>query len=752
MTIYHVSSSRAIASSRIVADGSEAHPFAAINDAAAVARAGDEIVVHDGVYRESVDPRHGGESDDRRIVYRAADGEHPIIKGSERVDSWERVDGDVWRAVLPNAMFGDFNPYARTVYGDWVVDASSHARAVARGDDAIDPTVAGTWPEHPTCHLGDVYLDGRSMFEACSLEEVFAPRPRTVGFDHGLWANGPIADADFTTHVWYARVDGGMADGTTTIWANFQGADPNEALVEINVRRTCFYPSRPQVNYITVRGFEMAHAATPWAPPTGDQVGLIGAHWSRGWIIEDNDIHDAKCSAISLGKEESTGDSDCTRTGRKSGYQYQMEAVFKALRYGWRKGVVGGHVVRGNTIHDCGQNGIVGHMGCAFSLIERNEIYRIAIKHEFWGHEIGGIKFHAAVDTVIRGNHVHDCTLGMWLDWQTQGTHIDANVFRANQRDVMIEVSHGPYTVSNNVFASPVALDIFSDGGAYVNNLIAGRLRLGRIMDRSTPYHFPHTTEVAGSAFVYGGDDRFVNNVFVKPAGTPDDADEQDEWAIEGHGTRVYTIQARREFAHGVGEHGERPSTLDDFRAAVLDEIGGDEEAIRDVPQPVWARANTYVGGARPMVPSAGGTGADAVAGRGAVAGGVDDTAVWIANTDSECVIEAAATLTFGDDGNGGVTMTLDITTAGVTPEASRPMDVSGSAACADAPMMLGMGAIVRTADLGEPRIVEERFEQADGSSFVFDADIVGTPRGPLSSRGPLASFEPGRPALIWSR
>jgi alpha-L-arabinofuranosidase len=37
-----------------------------------------------------------------------------------------------------------------------------------------------------------------------------------------------------------------------------------------------------------VRGFTMRHAATPWAPPTAEQIGLIGTHWSKGWIIEDN--------------------------------------------------------------------------------------------------------------------------------------------------------------------------------------------------------------------------------------------------------------------------------------------------------------------------------------------------------------------------------------------------------------------------------------------------------------------------------
>ena len=53
----------------------------------------------------------------------------------------------------------------------------------------------------------------------------------------------------------------------------------------------------------------MYGAATPWTPPTADQPGLLGANWSKGWIIENNIIHDSKCSGISLGKEGLTGDN-----------------------------------------------------------------------------------------------------------------------------------------------------------------------------------------------------------------------------------------------------------------------------------------------------------------------------------------------------------------------------------------------------------------------------------------------------------
>src|SRR5215212_5103579 len=103
------------------AEGSEQHPFQTINRAASLAQPGDTVVVHAGVYREWVRPRYSGLSDRRRIVYTAAPGEHVVITGSEQVSGWQHVDGTVWRADVPNSLFGSFNPFAEEVDGDWIV-------------------------------------------------------------------------------------------------------------------------------------------------------------------------------------------------------------------------------------------------------------------------------------------------------------------------------------------------------------------------------------------------------------------------------------------------------------------------------------------------------------------------------------------------------------------------------------------------------------------------------------------------------
>ena len=58
---------------------------------------GDVITVHEGIYRERINPPRGGESDAKRIVYQAAPGEKVEIKGSEVVKNWVKVQDDVWK-------------------------------------------------------------------------------------------------------------------------------------------------------------------------------------------------------------------------------------------------------------------------------------------------------------------------------------------------------------------------------------------------------------------------------------------------------------------------------------------------------------------------------------------------------------------------------------------------------------------------------------------------------------------------------
>ncbi|MFB3829589.1 MAG: right-handed parallel beta-helix repeat-containing protein [Bryobacteraceae bacterium] len=529
-------------------DGSPSRPFKTIGAAARAAQPGDTITVHAGTYRERVTPPRGGDSGARRIVYQAAPGENVVIKGSEVVRNWKRFQGAVWKATLPNSFFGSYNPYKDRIVGDWFSD---------RGRPH---------------HTGEVYLNGKSLFESHLLERVLNPLPFAGA-----------RDAEGSTYTWFAEAD----DNHTYIYANFHDRDPNQELVEINVRDSCFYPDQPGRNYITVRGFRMMHAATQWAAPTAEQIGLIGTHWSKGWIIENNVISDSKCSGITLGKDRKTGHNVWISDPRKDGATHYNETIVRALETaGWSRENIGSHIVRGNTIFNCEQTGICGSLGAIFSTIENNYIHHIWTKRQFSGAEIAGIKLHGAIDVVIRNNRIHNAGRGLWMDWMAQGTRISRNLLYDNSTDdLFVEVDHGPFLVDNNLFLSSLSLNDMSQGGAYVHNLMTGRIITRPEPRRSTPYHKAHSTALAGLTSIAGGDDRFYNNIFIgsgaSPAGAEADA---NPLRFGGYGLWVYNHREYPLYAGGnVYLKGARPyvkedGSLDlretDAKAAVVEDGG----------------------------------------------------------------------------------------------------------------------------------------------------------------------------------
>ena len=611
--------------------GSE-HPLKTISAAAELAQPGDTIIVHAGVYREEVNPPRGGLSDAHRIVYKAAPGAKVVIKGSESVKGWMHVQNDTWKVTLPNRFFGDFNPYADPIRGDWfdgkgrrhhtgAVYIDGHWLKEAPSKEMVLKPAGTTFKSkamseahllniawlqpggNPTGKIlaisatrrrgakdvlggelgqvvGDIKNGNWLEFEGvdCGSESyelsfhVASPdssqleirkdnidgavlgsaiMPDTGGWDQWktvkvgidvltgvnnlalVFKNDDASNAEevldykglHESCLWFGEVD----ENNTTIWAQFKNLDPNERETEINVRQSVFYPRKPGCNYITVRGLTMMHAATPWAPPTAEQIGLIGTHWSKGWIIEDNTISHSRCTGITLGKY---GDEWDNRSESALAYN---ETIRRALNNGWNKETVGSHVVRNNIISHCEQAGIVGSLGCIFSTVEGNVFQDIYIHRLFAGAEMAAIKFHAAIDTVIKDNMVRRSGGGgaLWLDWMAQGTRVSGNLFYNNlDPDLFIEVNHGPYLLDNNIF---LGMDFknWSQGGAYCHNIIPGAITV-KPQTRETPYHRPHTTEVLGLSSISGGDERYLNNLTIHPA--PFDAIQQIEtMVLEGN-------------------------------------------------------------------------------------------------------------------------------------------------------------------------------------------------------------------------
>ena len=521
--------------------GTVESPFLTISKAAKIALPGSVITVHEGTYRERIAPSHGGLSTTKPIIYQAAKGEDVWIKGSEIIKQWKKFKGNVWMVKIDNKFFGDFNPYVEIVQGDWLLNTYGM--------------------DH---HLGEVYLNGDSLYEVGKLSDVSDENPL-----------GRTNDKDGSRYKWFCKTENGF----TTIYANFMGLNPNDELVEINVRPAVFFPKKTGINFITVRGFKMAHAATQWSPPTAEQVGLIGPYWSKGWIIEDNLVTDSKCTGISIGKERASGHNEWTNLKVKHGTQRERDVVFKALKLGWSFETIGSHIIRNNTIKNCEQTGISGHLGGIGSQIYNNHIYNIHIKKQFFGYETGGIKLHAPIDVIIKNNLIHDNYRGIWLDWQSQGTRVSGNIFYNNEKeDLFNEVNHGPMVVDNNIMLSEISILNASQGTAYAHNLITGKIIIRKVANRYTPYHFSHSTSVKGLMTILTGDDRYYNNILTS-----------------NHQTKPYKGPASDKIHNGLDAYNGYPLSSDYWYK------GKRPDDFAKHKLPVYINSNLYFNKAKPF-------------------------------------------------------------------------------------------------------------------------------------------------------
>ena len=71
-------------------NGSKERPFRHINDAARIAKAGDEVLVYPGVYREYVCPENAG-LEDARITYTSIEPLGAVITGAEPAKNWKKT-------------------------------------------------------------------------------------------------------------------------------------------------------------------------------------------------------------------------------------------------------------------------------------------------------------------------------------------------------------------------------------------------------------------------------------------------------------------------------------------------------------------------------------------------------------------------------------------------------------------------------------------------------------------------------------
>ena len=117
-------------------NGTREMPFKHINEAAKVAKPGDEVLVAPGIYREYVDPVNGG-TEEQRIVYRSEVPLGAVITGETKHD--EVVVAQSSRKIMDLGL--EYNkPVGFGVTGPGMTELQAMDR-IEKGREVVDAVV-----------------------------------------------------------------------------------------------------------------------------------------------------------------------------------------------------------------------------------------------------------------------------------------------------------------------------------------------------------------------------------------------------------------------------------------------------------------------------------------------------------------------------------------------------------------------------------------------------------------------------------
>jgi hypothetical protein len=274
----------------------------------------------------------------------------------------------------------------------------------------------------------------------------------------------------------------------------FGDARPQDAELEITTQETVFAPRQAGLGFIRVKGFVVEKAAGPFP---WEQVGAISTTRGHHWIIEDNTVRRVNGVGIDLGVQL---------------HQWPQPPL------------VGFHIVRRNTVHDCGICGICGlgpGGGRAFGLlIEDNHLRGNAFHDVERLFETAAIKTHCNVGCLIRRNTILDTLhgAGIWMDWDNRNSRCCQNVIvnaRTMHGGIFVEASYVPNLIDDNFIWCTLGHGIYEHDSAH--QIVAHNF-IGRSSRSGIHLHGQITPRRIGDHEPEYGRHEVLNNVLVENA------------------------------------------------------------------------------------------------------------------------------------------------------------------------------------------------------------------------------------------
>lgn len=379
---YHVDTQSPAASDNN--PGTKDKPFKTISRAAQILEAGQNVVVHAGVYRETIRPMNGGTSPSQMIGY-LADGD-VIVKGSEVVGpQWDAVDpaAHIWALDLSRVAFAEGAPFDTDNVPDESFKIMSWATAL-RGKTPY------------TLPRGMVFQEGRRLLRVSTLGKL----QETEG-----------------AH-WTDRAAGKL------FVQPFEGKNPNDVTMEVTVRSAGFRPAVRGLGFIHLKGFTFEQFGNGFPRP---QEGAISVGAGHHWLIEENTVRQVNGIGIDIGSGWYGGSVKPQEPG---------------------EGTPEWHIVRQNLVADTGVCGIAGHPTTHAliedNVLRNCTLYPVEMLYESAGiktHRTVGtlIRRNLILDSSVNG---------VWMDWDTRDSRCTQNVVVNAAVGIFVEASvMKPYTL-----------------------------------------------------------------------------------------------------------------------------------------------------------------------------------------------------------------------------------------------------------------------------------------------------------------
>ena len=374
-------------------NGSAQAPFQSIGMAAAVVKPREKVIIREGIYRETVRPVFGGYAPDSMIMYEAEQGAKVEITGAE---------------ILPGA----WRPSDR-----WNSAASDHGIYMTRLDghafSGANPFNAANTPDDTT-YFPVIRMDSMSDL---------IKKPAMVFCDGKILKQADkYGLLDGASDAWWAERDGKILHVRLA-----NGENPAGHTIEVTARSQCFAPLERGMGYIRIRGLKFTCAGNAFPVP---QEGMVSTCHGHHWIIEDCVFNWANSIALDIGKQSWNAPSNAPD---KRGF----------------------HIVRRNTVSDCGLCGMAGFQ-ISGTLVENNLVQRTGRIEIETIAESAAMKFHLVEDSLLRRNTVRDIIsgCGIWLDYTNVNSRVTRNIawgITTANGAIFVEASLEPNMVDNNL-------------------------------------------------------------------------------------------------------------------------------------------------------------------------------------------------------------------------------------------------------------------------------------------------------------